>query len=78
MEARRTSLETRGNGNHNHIELEKMRCQRNMFNMKEQNKIQKNKQVKWVRQPTGKRVQNNDGEDDPRAQKKNGGKIEKT
>ena len=45
--------------------------------MKEQNKIQKNKQVKWGRQPTGKRVQNNDSEDDPNAQKKNGGKIEK-
>ena len=47
-----------------------------MFQMKGQDKIQtttkKNGQIKGDRQPSRKRIQNNDSEDDPGSQKQNG------
>ena len=46
-----------------------------MYQMKEQGKTP-GKTTKWSgdRQPSRKRIQNNDSEDDPGPQKKNGGK----
>ena len=47
-----------------------------MFQMKGQDKIQttttKNGQINGDRQPSRKRIQNNDSEDDPGSQKQNG------
>ena len=45
-----------------------------MFQMKGQDKIQtkKNDQINGDRQPSRKRIQNNDSEDDPGSQKQNG------
>ena len=54
-----------------------------MSQMKGQDKIpEKNKQtnkhkLREDRQPSRKRIQNNDSEDDPGSQENNGGKIEK-
>ena len=44
-----------------------------MYKMKEQDKTPE-KQLNGDRQPSRKRIQNNDSEDDPVPRKKNGGK----
>ena len=48
-----------------------MRWQRNLSQMKEQDDTPE-KQLRGNGQPTGKRIQNNDSEDDPKSQKQNG------
>ena len=56
-----------------HRKIDKMKRQRAMYQMKEQDKTPE-KQLNGDRQPSRKRIQNNDREDDPGPQKKNGGK----
>ena len=63
------------NENHIHRKIDKMKRQRTMYQMKEQGKTPE-KQLKWSgdRQPSRKRIQNNNSEDDPGPRKKNGSK----
>ena len=59
--------------NHIHRKIDKMKRQRAMYHMREQDKTP-GKQLNGDRQPSRKRIQNNDSEDDPGPWKKNGGK----
>ena len=62
------------NKSHIHRKIDKMKRQRAMYQMKEQDKTPE-KQLKEVEiRNSRKRIQNNDSEDDPGPQKKNGGK----
>ena len=63
------------NKNHIHRKRDKMKRQRAMYQMKEQDKTPEKQlnEVEIGNHPE-KRIQNNDSEDDPRPQKKNGGK----
>ena len=58
------------NRNSNHRKLDKMRWQRNMSQMKKQDKTSE-EQLSRDRRPTWKRIQSNDSKDDLRSQKKN-------
>ena len=51
-----------------------MKRQRTLYQMKEQDKTPEKQLNEMERQPYRKRIQNNDSEDDPGPQKKNGGK----
>ena len=61
--------------NHIHRKIDKMKMQRTLYQMKEQ-ETPPRKTTKWSRnkQPSRKRIQNNDSEHDPGPRKKNGDK----